>query len=423
MDRWLQKATAVLLAGAIVWTGGCSTPTALPDPPNTQTTNETDVQRGPTPAPVHTTLPKAPSQPMPALVGDRLTRDTGMDMQACWRFTVCGTDLGQPFLLQNGSVGYLFGDTFAVKGPYMTRGLPPGTDKWRSPVMLRSNVFPKIGQPIEFDSAAGLAGDGVAPEFIRNYHRSNGEITILTNDGITLPNGDIIVSFMSINAWTDGEAAGWQTRYAGLAISHDGNQFERLDAPIWRNGHYDAQQDRTEYCDVVSSWCNTDPFQMWSMQLGDDGYVYIITVRAGRQQGPMMMLRVPWDQMLDQSKYTCWNGDGWGGKCQPILDQEAPFGEPSLRKLRDGVWAMSYTAYGQALTRVASSPQGPWSEPKFQMSHLDLNSLYGIFIHPYSTSDYLILMVSSWQTKGESKDLEDRELLRYDVSHLITTTQ
>lgn len=343
----------------------------------------------------------------PPLQQGKLTRNTGIDMQPCTDFGVCGTDLGIPFVLPNNSIGYLFGDTFVVAGPHIPN-LPPGSDEWRSPVMLRSNLTPVEGQPIIFDSAAGLADKGIAPEFMLNMHRSSGEISILPNDAISFPEtGDIVVSFMSIGEGMTKDNPHWRTNYAGLAISHDGNTFERIaatpGAPIWSN---DAN--------------NSDPFQMWSMQRDGD-YVYIVTVRAGRQTGPMMLLRVPWNKMLDKGSYVCWNGENWGGTCKPILP-ESKYGEPSLRKLSDGTWVLSYVdfTYTQLVTRTANNPEGPWSQTKIQLTWKQLNALYGGFIHPRSTRSNLIMMISVWQAKTHDPDTEeDDELIRYDVSHLV----
>ena len=351
--------------------------------------------------------PETPSQTIPA--PDRLTRDTGMDMQPCYEFKVCGTDLGIPFLLNNGSVGYLFGDTFSVAGPYV-KNLSPGGDKWRSPVMLRSNTTPTVGQPITFDNAAGLSGTGIAPEVMFNGHRRGREVSIFPNDGISLPDGRIIMSYMSVGSETTPDNVKWSSSYAGLAVSNNGgNSFDRMlgsdripgpGDPVWINNRN-----------------NTDPFQMWSMQRDGD-YIYVVSVRAGRQQGPMMMLRVPWQHVMEKQYYECWNGSNFGGECQPLLP-DSKYGEPSLRKLGD-TWVMSYVDYTrtQLVTRTADKPTGPWSEPKIQMTWSDLNALYGGFVHPYSTPDNLILMVSSWQREKDGS--EYGKLIRYDVSHLNT---
>lgn len=324
-------------------------------------------------------------------------RDTGLDSQACYQFEVCGTDLGIPFLLppdENGAnhVGYLFGDTFKVAGPFLD--VPPGTDHYRPQVMLRSDMIPMPGRPLIFDSAAGIDGPGQAPELLHSGH-------LLTNDGISLPNGDIVLSYQALI--DDLEVPTWQSSRSGLAVSHDGNTFE-LQGPIWEN---DAD--------------NTDPFQMWSMQLAGD-YVYIVSVRSGRRPGPMMLLRVHHDQMLSGAAYEYWDGIRWGAKSasKPILT--GSFGEPSLRKLPDGTWALAYTDYARGakiVTRTVQEqgkgPEGTWSEPKVQLSWQQLPSVYGGFIHPLSTRDNLILMVSSWQREDDGS--ENGKLIRYDVSH------
>ena len=63
-------------------------------------------------------------------------RLTGADLDTNSRWQVAGTDLGIPYVLENGSIGYLFGDTFNSPWPET-----PNND-WRSPVMLRSSNTP-----------------------------------------------------------------------------------------------------------------------------------------------------------------------------------------------------------------------------------------------------------------------------------------
>jgi|GEM_PF-469294 len=429
MPRWLTRTIgAIGIAAALVAPSACKSQEVVALPGGSSITMEVPSVT-PEPEPIVTEQPNTsppPREPkitetLPRAI-DRLTRDTGMDMDPCWRFTVCGTDLMVPFLLPNGSVGFMTGDTFATKGPY-EQNLPPGDDKWRSPVMLRSHEMPKLHDPITFDNAAGLAGEGVAPEFLYNAHRKDGrEVTVFPNDAVSLPDGRIIVSYQSVggpNGEISPDNANWSTNYSGLAVSRDGNNFRRILSgpnglpgpgdPVWMNNER-----------------NTDVNQMWSMQLDGD-YVYIISVRAGRTKGPMIMLRVPWREIENKGSYKCWNGKDWGGDCQPILP-ESKYGEPSLRKLNDGtpegLWVMSYVdyTYTELVTRTAKSPTGPWSEPKRQLHWHELNALYGGFIHPYSTPDNLILMVSTWQREvNEEKYGKFGKLLRYDVSHLITT--
>jgi hypothetical protein len=306
-------------------------------------------------------------------------RLTGADLDTFQRWSVAGTDLGIPYVLENGAIGFLFGDTFNTQWPE-----EPNND-WRAPVMLRSAINPGDANGIVFDSAAGVAGNGNAPEIMHNGHRGDDgfgthEISVIPNDGIGFPEtGDQIVSYMSIKDWT----APWTTNYAGLAISTDGNTFTRLDVK-WPNNDD-----------------NTDPFQMWTMQRDGD-WVYIFSVRSGRQQGPMMLQRAPWDQMVNQSSYQGWGWDGsnwgWGRPCTPIL--QGNFGEPSVRKLSDGTWVMSYLNLDSKniVTRTATGPDQAWSDETVQVYWNQEPSLYKGFIHPWSTANAseLYLMVSKW---------------------------
>ncbi|KAJ5091377.1 hypothetical protein NUU61_006247 [Penicillium alfredii] len=306
-------------------------------------------------------------------------RLTGEDLDTGHRWGVAGTDLGIPYVLENGAIGYLFGDTFSTQWP-------DDQHDWRSPVLLRSAAHPSDEQGIVFDSAAGVAHDGLAPEITHNGHRGDDgtgtgtdEVSVIPNDGISFPETkEQIVSFMSIKSWDP-----WSTNYAGLAHSKDGNKFTRLDVK-WPNPDD-----------------NSDPFQMWTMQR-DGNWVYVFSVRAGRQAGPMMLQRVPWDKMADKAAYQGWgwNGKdwGWGRPCSPIL--EGKFGEPSVRKLSDGTWAMVYLdlAGPHIVSRTAKGPDQPWSKETVQVTWQQEPNLYGGFIHPWSTSkkNDLHLMVSKW---------------------------
>jgi hypothetical protein len=314
-------------------------------------------------------------------------RLTGADLDTSRRWQVAGTGLGIPFVLENGSIGYLFGDTFASALP---EG-PPLPNDWRAPVMLRSNVHPGAASGIVFDSAARVLGDGRAPELMKNGHHGVGidgvrEVSVIPNDGISFPEtGRQLISYLSIEHWTSAGPAGpdWKSNYAGLAYSDNGNDFVRTHLKWWN----DAQ--------------NTDAQQMWTMQRDGD-HVYVFSVRSGRQQGPMLLRRVRWDRMFFPHEYEGWGWDGerwrWGQPCTPIL--KGRFGEPSVRRLDDGTWVMSYlnAATGQIVTRTAPGPDRVWSEEKVQVTSVQEPCLYGGFIHPWSRSGAhnLHLVVSKW---------------------------
>ncbi|MFI5728709.1 DUF4185 domain-containing protein [Kribbella sp. NPDC051587] len=311
-------------------------------------------------------------------------RLTGADLDTNSRWQVAGTDLGIPYVLENGSIGYLFGDTFNSPWPEQQN------NDWRSPVMLRSAVHPNAAGGIVFDSAARVAGNGRAPEIMHNGHNGIGidnlwEVTVIPNDGISFPEtGRQLVSYMSIEHWNAGPRYSlWKSRYAGIAFTDNGNDFVRTNLK-WFN---DAD--------------NADPFQMWTMQrMGD--YVYIHSVRSGRQDGPMMLRRVRWDKLFSPEAYEGfgWNGTnwGWGRPCSPVLTGR--FGEPSVRRLSNGIWVMVYlnAATGNIVSRWAYGPDTGWSNEKIQVTYAQEPGLYGGFIHPWSGSaaNELHLMVSKW---------------------------
>lgn len=314
-------------------------------------------------------------------------RLTGADLDTNSRWQVAGTDLGIPYVLENASIGYLFGDTFNTPWP---EG-PPLPNDWRAPVMLRSAVHPGAAGGVVFDSAAKVAGNGRAPELMRNGHNGVGidgvwEVTTIPNDGISFPETKRqVISYMSVQNWNSAGTAGpnWKTNYAGLAYSDNGNDFTRTSLKWWNTND------------------NKDPFQMWSMQRDGD-YVYVFSVRSGRQDGPMMLRRVRWDRLFTATSYEGWgwNGSnwGWGRPCTPILSGR--FGEPSVRRLADGTWVLAYlnAATGCIVTRTATGPDRAWTSEKVQLFPWQETSMYGGFIHPWSAkgTNKAHLLVSTW---------------------------
>jgi hypothetical protein len=418
--HWLVRIAGVTAISAALFAPSTHSLESEPAPFNPGITMEL-----PEPDPVPEIIqPPPPPVDLTLTVQQRLTRDTGMDMPPFQRFKIGGTDLLVPVTLlpdKDGNVcnGFLSGDTFAVAGPYI-QDLPPGGDMWRSPTMLISCDTPQVGKPLDFQSAANIDANGVAQEVMFNSHRDGDghEITVFPNDAIAIPEtGEIIMSYQSVSSEITPKNANWATGYSGLAISKDnGQHFERLltgpdgnagpGDPVWMNNSE-----------------NTDPFQMWSMERDGD-YVYIISTRSGRQSGPMMLMRAPVKSLTDKGKYECWNGNDFGGDCQPLLP-DSKYGEPSMKKLDDGtpegLWVMSYVdyTYTQLMTRYAKSPSGPWSEPKIQMSWLDLNAMYGGFIiKKGSTPKNLSATISTWQREiNKEKYGKYGKLLLYGVFH------
>lgn len=297
---------------------------------------------------------------MAVLVG----RITGGDTSTN-KFRVAGTDLGIPYHDSNNKsrVNLIFGDSFSSPFPGGAPG--QGTD-WRSPVILTTPT-PKE-QTLQFDYAVG--GANWAKECFYNAHDTRGlwnpptEFTVIPNDAIWFPEtGRQVMSWMSINKWD--YPGGWRTGYASLAYTDNGQDWFRVPNLAWYN---------TEN--------NQDPYQMWSMVRHNE-WVYIISVKSGRQNGPMKLMRVPWDKMFDKAAYQLL-GDVPG---IPV----GSYGEPSIQKIGN-VFAMSYVNYtsywwqgATLVTRTAPTPEGPWSAEKQQLSIGQEPNLYGGFIDPRST--------------------------------------
>ncbi len=134
-----------------------------------------------------------------------LTRVTGVDMTACAKWNVCGTDLGIPYKSLDGSVSYIFGDTFSTRNPEDA----PGNNGWRSPVVLRTSANAVASQNM-FTSAAGVTGNGFAPAVLGG--KPAGEFTAIPNDGISIPElGIEVMSYQSIRSWNQVSDESWQT--------------------------------------------------------------------------------------------------------------------------------------------------------------------------------------------------------------------
>ena len=67
---------------------------------------------------------------------------------------------------------------------------------------------------------------------------------------------------------------------------------------------------------------------------------------------------------------------------------------------KSGRWRMIYldAPQGAIMLREATSPQGVWSEPVVLASATDYPSLYGGFIHPWSTATDLYFTMSTWNS-------------------------
>lgn len=285
-----------------------------------------------------------------------------------------GTDLGITFETSDG-YGMVVGDSFLTNHP------GEGTAGWQSNAMFHSSNKPDANNLMQFEYAYGANGGNDAPELIPSPHDTSGtgEWSAIPNDVVQLSNGDMVMSYQSVRHWNSDEKQEWVTNYAGLAVSKDGGHtWDRDAGPKWMNDEG-----------------NNSPDQMVSMQRDDDGYVYMASVKSGRQYGDMVLKRVHEDDILNKAAYEQL-GTPFSGN----------FGEPSLRKLDDGTWMIAYLdkTRNAIYSRVASSPAAGWSAEKMQVPGYDVDgeegvqNLYGGFIHPASTKGNVVFTVSQWKS-------------------------
>ncbi len=300
------------------------------------------------------------------LVADLSGANSQLDMLGGMK----GTDLGITFKA-NGGTGFLVGDSFDTSHPNQ------GAEGWQSNGMFHSSNTPDANTPMQFDYAYGANGGNEAPELIKSPKDTSGfgEGSAIPNDVVQLSNGDMVMSYQSVRHWNGDSKQEWVTNYMGMAVSKDGGHtWDRDAGPKWMNDEE-----------------NNSPDQMASMQLDDDGFVYMASTKAGRQDGEMVMKRVHENNILDQAAYEDLGVLFTGN-----------FGEPSLRKISDGTWVMTYLdkTRNAIFSRTASGPMAGWSAEKVQVTGDEATggkkSMYGGFIDHRSTAGNLVLSVSQW---------------------------
>jgi hypothetical protein len=94
----------------------------------------------------------------------------------------------------------------------------------------------------------------------------------------------------------------------------------------------------------------------------------------------------PYELSIDHSSACVYVYRSWGRPCSPILT--GVFGEPSVKRLGNGTWAMTYLncVTGCIVSRHSKGPEGLWSDEKVQVTFAQEPNLYGGFIHPVCMS-------------------------------------
>ena len=281
-------------------------------------------------------------------------------------FGVGGTDLGMPVRQPDGNVAYIFGDTFSCDGV--------GCGDWRAPVLLRSSPGLHLEDGILFN---GAAGGNYAKQLFPYSHSSPLYSTWLPSAALTIGTRMylhiIINRGLGVVQWTQ------------MTYSDDNGENWVLSNATWAPDDSGGLR------------------QLWTMELGTDGYVYCMSTSFISRSQPIIMYRVPASSLLQPASYQPWgyqNGQwAWGNPASVILTGK--FGELSLRTVQ-GKWVLSWFNAGDydITVKVFDSPTSNLYEaPTFKpITGTMVPQLYGGYIHPDSTLEELVLIVSQWDT-------------------------
>lgn len=239
---------------------------------------------------------------------------------------VGATDLGIMRDLGGGEMLAVFGDTFS--------GGAVGVGDWRSPVGLIGTTGTD-GHPT-FNRAAS-PNPAYAHQFWAYPHNNPQFSTVLPSDVVKLPDGALILHAMVVKglgntAWTELR----KSTDGGKTWPHLGIDFNAADDA----GHR----------------------VMWTMELGDDGFVYIMS--TGWRDRGIIMYRVNWQGMNNHANYQSWrwtqaNGWHWAQGVGASVILGGKWGEINLRKV-SGKWV--FTGFNAATGRIeARVMDKPWS--------------------------------------------------------------
>ncbi|WP_307817237.1 DUF4185 domain-containing protein [Nocardia acididurans] len=339
----------------------------------------------PAPEPAAQVADPAPVAAPPALpvvesvdVVDQMT-GPGSENRTDMRWSVDGTDLGLMWETKPGEVAVVFGDTFG-KG-WEPIGGGTGDQDWRSNV---------IGYSTDTDLSDGLTLDTFAQdsrchaaEILASRKINNFEITTIPTSGFALGDRQYL-TYMSVARWSKVPGM-WWTNLGGLAWSDDnGSTWTKSQWAQWHN------------------LFGLGRFQVATMVPHGD-HVYMFGTPNGRM-GVIGLARVPKDQILNKTAYQYWINGTWEPANGPGEWLATPLvsGTASELAIRydaaSGLWQMIYldVTTNRMVLRTATEPQGTWTDPVTLVTADDYPSLYGGFIHPWSSGNDLYFAMSTW---------------------------
>ena len=330
----------------------------------------------------------APNGALPVLTGRtkaiEMVTGPGSPNNTIERFNVSGTDLG--IMWDNGLSGpdhdvlMAFGDTV---GDCDTPG-----DDWRSNVLFRSNDT-AIADGMKIDSSPLdgpnhskeiIPGFGIPGEF--NHHPDRWKsLTVVCSTSDSCPFG----------RGTNLEPGPPTTRLwlSPRTTVRTGNSIRRQFAPIPK----DLGIPGIPAVSPINS-----NFQQSAFLDGQDGYIYEYGTPSGRF-GKAILARVAGADIRNLGAYEYWDGSGWSPRDTDAVQViKAPVSELAVQwnDYLNKYVAMYTSAEGNLVIRQADQPQGPWSGTQTLLSGITLPALYGGFMHPWASGQFLEFVATTW---------------------------
>ncbi|WP_179300702.1 DUF4185 domain-containing protein [Rhodococcus sp. ACPA4] len=331
----------------------------------------------------------APNGALPVLTGRtkaiEMVTGPGSPNDTINRFNVSGTDLG--IMWDNGLSGadhnvlMAFGDTV---GDCEVDG-----DDWRSNVLFRSSNT-DFQDRLRIDSS---------PKDLPNHSKEiipgfgiPFEFTTIPTAGISY-GGVQYIRFMSVRTWD--EPGAWTTNYSALAYSTDNGENWDIDPVTVR-----ANTPGLDIPGIPAVSSINENFQQSAFVDGGDGYIYEYGTPSGRF-GKAVLARVLGTELRNPLAYTYWDGSGWSANSDDAVQViKAPVSELAVQwnDYLDKYVAMYTSADGSLVIRQADHPEGPWSGTQTLLSGYTLPSLYGGFMHPWTsrTGNTLEFVATTW---------------------------
>lgn len=291
-----------------------------------------------------------------------------------------GTDLGIPFRMPDGNIGFVFGDTFGGNRPRV------GGPNWRSPVLLVSDTH-DVTQPIRFVRAARGGRQ------LWDYQHDNPVFsTVLPCDAISI--GRRIYLWVMVTKGLGNE------KWCEIWYSDDLGENWTNSNVRWSTSEFDGKR-------TMISW-----------ERGGDGFVYVVSTGGLARDKNMILWRVPEEKITNPGFWEGWgyNGRDWGWGRYPsdILPPGTKLGEICLRRIQ-GNWVLSgfdAGAYSMFL-KVGADPLADWwkapdyrpvkGAPHVRGGPDMVPRLYGCYVHPDSKFEpgKFGAIVSEWAARDE----------------------